>query len=705
MSEKITALKVDGMTCTSCAQTVYKHLEKEGMTHIQVNFATGEVSFENAKQIKDEQIIDGINRIGYKVINELEQGRPKFLHSLDHKFYFCLVFSLPLILHMFLDWPLLHHPVFQLLVSLPVYFVGLTFFGRSAWHSIENKVPNMDVLIFMGAISSLTYSLTGTILYAGTPLVHKYLFYETGTSIITLVLLGNLLEKYAVKRTTKEITALQQLKVTEARLVYEVNGKEKIYPIPYENIKTDDILLVNTGDSIPIDGEIIKGTGHVDESMLTGESLPVNKNKGEAVIGGTILYDGNLYIKATATHKNAVLSQIIELVKKAQADKPAMQKLADRISAIFVPLVLGIALLTFLVNITLAGTDMQDALMRAVAVLVISCPCAMGLATPTAVMVGIGKAAKNGILVKQASALEMLAKSKKMAFDKTGTLTTGKFTFSINLHGQANEASVKNILYQLEKHSSHPIARSVTSNQSWNTAPMHFIEIKEHKGRGMEGKCDNGDHYLLNTTRVAGGVQLISGDLFLMKNEEMLATISLHDEVKPGVKEGIQYLHKQDLQTIILSGDNENKCRQVAAVTGIEKVYAGKLPAEKFNLIQTWIKESTTAMIGDGINDAPALSKAHVAVSFSNATDIAKQSAQLILINDDFNTFTRAHIIARQTYRTIRQNLFWAFFYNVLAIPLAAAGFLHPMIAAGSMALSDIVVIGNSIRLRYTRIK
>ena len=706
MLENIKELKVDGMTCANCALTVQNHLEKEGMTHIQVNFATGEVSFENPKQLADEQIEAGINNLGYHVVHEDGlQKKTWLLHSLENKFYFCLLFSIPLLMHMFVSWHWLHQPINQLLLSLPVYVVGLSFFGRSAWHSIKNKVPNMDVLIFTGALSALVYSLAGTFLYYGSAEAHQYLFYETGTSIITLVLFGNLLEKYAVKRTTKEIIALQQLKVSTAKLIFEVNGKEKIYDIAYEDIKTGDVLLVNSGEQIPIDGEITQGQGHINEAMITGESLPVGKQKGEQVIGGTLLHDGTLYIKATATHKTAVLAQIIALVKQAQANKPAVQKLADRISAVFVPVVLAIALLTFIVNITFAQADMQHSLMRAVAVLVISCPCAMGLATPTAVMVGIGKAAKNGILIKQAAALEILAKSKQIFFDKTGTLTTGHFNFEFTLHDQADEKTVKNIIYNLEKHSAHPIAKSILRKHNWYTENITFNQVTELKSRGLEAVTPEGNKYLLSTTRVAGGFQLIAGDLFLMKNDVLLATITMQDEAKKGVKEGIAYLHKQGINTALLSGDHEAKCRTLAAQSGITEVHAGKLPAEKFSLIAHAVKYQTTAMVGDGINDAPALSKAHVAVSFSNATDIAKQSAQLLLINEGFDTFTKAHIISAQTYRTIKQNLFWAFFYNVLAIPLAAAGFLHPMIAAGSMALSDIVVIGNSIRLRYTRIK
>lgn len=705
MTQKLTELKVDGMTCANCAQSVRKRLEKEGMQHVDVNFATGDVVFENVNNIPLEQITISIDELGYQVVNDQKPAPKKWLGTLESKFYFSLVFSVPLLLHMFISWAPLHHPLVQLGLSLPVYVLGLYFFGKSGYHSLKNGLPNMDVLIFTGAASALAYSVAGTIMYYGTHVVHQYLFYETGTSIITLVLLGNLIEKHAVKRTTTEITALQKLKVEEARMVFTVNGKEKLFTIKYEDIKVGDVLLVNTGDFIPIDGEVVKGFGQVDESMLTGESLPLNKQTGSAVVGGTLLMEGTLYLKATATHKHTVLSNIIEMVKKAQSDKPAIQKLADRISGIFVPVVLGLALLTWLGNYWLFDMDMGTSVMRAVAVLVISCPCAMGLATPTAVMVGIGKAARNGIYVKQASAMELLASAKRIVFDKTGTITTGQFTFDINIHDKHSEQEIKNIIYNLEKHSSHPIAKSVLNHKDWFTHTINFTSVEERKGVGMFATTESNEQYQLSTTRMPGGVSLINGDLFLMINHTLAATVQLQDELKSGVVEGIQYLKALKVNTLVLSGDHEAKCKMVAQQSGIEEWLSGQMPADKLKLIGEYAATENTTMVGDGINDAPALNKATVAVSFSNASDIARQSAQIVLMKEGFETFHQAHIISRQTYRTIKQNLFWAFFYNVIAIPLAAAGFLHPMIAAASMAFSDVVVIGNSIRLRFTRLK
>ena len=607
---------------------------------------------------------------------------------------------------MFIPWWFLHDPIFQLIASLPVYFIGLTFFGRSAFHSVKNGVPNMDVLIFVGSFSAFVYSLSGLFLFFGTHDIHNYLFFETGTTIITLVLLGNLMEKNAVKRTTNEMNELNKLRNIKARKIHlDKDGKEHLDEINYDEIKIDDMLLVNTGDQIPIDGIIINGEGAVDEAMITGESKAVYKITNDTIIGGTVLTDGNIRIKATANSKTSVLSGIIEMVKTAQADKPSVQKLADKISVIFVPVVLSIALIAFCINYFIVDLTLSISIMRAIAVLVISCPCAMGLATPTAVMVGIGKAARNGILIKQASVLENFSKINSIIFDKTGTLTTGNFSVSIVFHDHHSEDEIKNILYNLEMHSSHPIAKSIIKNTSWLTSKINFIQVIEQKGKGLTAKDTDNNTYELSTTNISGKVQLLSGDIFLMLNDNLLATFNLTDELKEGTQEGITYFNNKNIDTVLLSGDTDAKCKIVTEQTGIKKYVASQLPHQKLALITELSKSKHLAMVGDGINDAPALSKAAVAVSFSNASEIAKQSAQIILIKNDFRTLSFAHIISLQTYRTIKQNLFWAFFYNIIAIPLAAMGFLSPMLAALSMAFSDVVVIGNSIRLRFTKLK
>ena len=608
---------------------------------------------------------------------------------------------------MFIPWSVLHNPWFQLIASLPVYVIGFLFFGRSAFHSIKNGVPNMDVLIFIGSLSAFAYSVAGMIMYYGTHEIHQYLFFETGTTIITLVLFGNLLEKNSIKSTTKEMNELNKLRQIKAAIITtDTNGMEHISEKNYDEIKVGDVIRINSGDQIPIDGIVIKGEGSVDEAMITGESIPVFKLLNENVIGGTILVDGNIRIKSTSTSKTSVLAGIIEMVKTAQADKPPVQKLADQVSTIFVPAVLIISLAAFFINHFVFDISISESVMRAVAVLVISCPCAMGLATPTAVMVGIGKAARNGIMVKKASALESFSKINAIAFDKTGTLTSGNFTLEIvfkELH--FTETDVKNMLFNLELNSSHPIAKSVVKNTDWNKSTIQFSEVNEQKGKGLLAKDIDGNTYELGSTTIQGNIQLLSGDIFLMMNEKLIATFKLTDEIKSGTKETINYFKSRNIETVLLSGDKESKCKVVSDETGIGKYYAAQLPQQKLQKIDVLSASNKLAMVGDGINDAPALSKANVAVSFSNASEIARQSAQFIIIKNDFLALKYAHIISRQTYTTIKQNLFWAFFYNVVAIPLAAMGFLSPMLGALSMAFSDLVVIGNSIRLRFTKLK
>jgi len=703
--KNLVSLQVEGMTCTNCAATVSKKLKKEGMDEIYVDFSSGEVSFINSSNKKLDEIVNDIHEIGYKVISDVPQKK-QFLSTIEAKFYFCLVFSIPLLLHMFINWHPLHNPWVQLILSLPVYTVGFLYFGRSAFHSLRGGVPNMDVLIFIGSLSAFVYSVVGIWFYAGIDLAGQYLFFETGTTIITLVLLGNLIEKNAVKKTTTEISALQKLKSENVKFVMLINNQQHLYDLPYDKVKIGDLLFAATGDKVPIDGVVKDGHAWIDESMITGESLPVSKQPGDSVIGGTIITEGSLTLCATSTSKSAVLTSIIEMVKKAQAAKPGIQKLADQISAVFVPVVLFIALLTWFINYFWIDQTLSESIMRMIAVLVISCPCAMGLATPTAVMVGIGKAGKHGIIIKSAAALETFARITSIIMDKTGTITDGNFSVqSFTSDRQIDDAIYKKIIYEMEQSSSHPIAKSIIKlYPKWNDTAYPITDIKEIKGHGMTGKDLTGNLWQLGSAKL-GDATGYAGNLFLFKNKICVASLTISDTAKTGAKDVVTYFKKNQINTVLLSGDNAQKCEQIGIDTGIQTIHSSKLPDEKLSIIQELVATEKVAMVGDGINDAPALNQAHVGVSFGGATDIAQQSAQILLMNQSIDTLRKAHIISKQTYLTIKQNLFWAFFYNVIAIPFAAAGFLHPMIAAASMALSDVVVIGNAIRLRYTKIK
>jgi Cu+-exporting ATPase len=606
---------------------------------------------------------------------------------------------------MVLPWGFLAEPLVQLFLSIPVYSIGLWYFGKSAFHSLKSGVPNMDVLIFMGAASALFYSVFGTFYFAGSHEVHNYLFYETGATIITLVLMGNVLEKRSVKKTTYALQGLVNLQVKTAKLIKEVDGYPHLVEVEVSSLKRDDILQVNEGDLIPIDAIILSGEVDCDESMLSGESLPVHRIAGNQVFGGTLLVSGNMKVRVNTPLKDTVLSQIIEMVKKAQTNKPNIQKLGDKVSAIFVPAVVIISMVTFCVSYFFLDLGSAQSMLRAVAVLVISCPCAMGLATPTAIMVGIGKAAKRGILIKGGDVLENFAKSNEIVFDKTGTLTSGQFTIQNCWFKPGYEEEAKARIFDLEKHSSHPIAKALVKEKNdWFQALYTFEKVNEEKGLGIEGKDANGNIWKLGSARY-NALTDTAYDLYLCRNNEMIAGLQMGDELKFGAKELITYFNDTGLETTLLSGDKEQKVEQLAHELGIKNYFAEQLPLQKLGIIEKKSGNKPLIMVGDGINDAPALSKVHVGVSFVKGSEIAIQAANLILMRKDLNALEEAHIISKQTYKTIKQNLFWAFFYNILCIPLAAAGFMHPMLGALSMAFSDVIVIGNSLLLGIKKVK
>ena len=688
-------LNVTGMHCNNCAISIHNLLAKKGLQNILVDFAGEEVKFSTENEATVPDIIKGIEQLGFKVVDDLALHSPKFYEKIENKFIFCLVFTVPLLLHMVLPWHFLQIPFLQLLLCLPVFIVGCLHFGRSAWGSVKNGVPNMDVLIFVGSSAAFIYSLVGTIEHLG----EQYEFYETCATIITLVLLGNVFEKRSVTQTTsavKDLVKIQQ--VTANRVI-----NDGIEVISAKEVVSGDILLVNQGDKIPVDGDVLSGEASVDESMLTGESVPVEKVKYDKVIGGTIIQHGNIKIMATKVGSNTVLSQIIDLMKKAQAAKPPVQRLGDKVASIFVPAVIFISLITFTITYFAVHTSMQTALMNAIAVLVISCPCAMGLATPTAVMVGLGRAAKNGILIKGGDTIEAVANTKFVVFDKTGTLTTGKFRINdIKVESDVDLETVRGIIMAIEERSNHPIAKSLVAELK--TLPQQkliLLKAAEEKGLGMRAKDVQGNNYFLGTAKATTDGEF---NLVLYKNQILLAQIAIDDEIKPDAATLIAQLKTLGIVPVLLSGDKKNRCLKVANVIGIKEVHAEKLPDEKLSVIDIYKQKGKTIMIGDGINDAPALTQADVGVSMNDASQVAIQSARVILLNTDLHSVVKFLQISKHTMLTIKQNLFWAFAYNIIAIPVAALGFLNPMVGAFAMAFSDVVVIGNSLRLKAKKI-
>lgn len=690
------------MNCTSCALTVSKYLQNKGMQDVQVSFATEELSFTLPAGKDSGQVLQGINELGYHVV--MPDERPDaiaFFNTLQFKFLFSLVFTAPLLLHMWVQWHWLHNPLVQLALATPVFLMGMWHFGRSAWRSLVNGIANMDVLITLGATAAYGYSLAGTLLRLGP----DYMFYETAAAIITLVFLGNLLEERSVKQTTTAISALARMQVTTARLLTgHDHGHEHIQEVDNQTLKPGDRILVNTGDKIPMDGTIYWGGGHINESMITGESAPVSKTERDKVIGGTILEEGTLKMFVTATGKDTVLSYIIALVKQAQGNKPPMQRLADRISAIFVPVVLSIALLTFLGWWLIGQVPAGTAIMRSIAVLVIACPCAMGLATPAAVMVGLGRAARKGILIKGAQTLEAFRNIRYVVFDKTGTLTTGKLQLGGFHYTGITEEAFKAVVYSLEKYSSHPIARSIVA--LWKgQGEIPLQQVREYKGKGMQAQDEEGNQWQLGSYVMAQ--QATSDDshnIYLLRNGQLAGWIDFIDELRPDAAQAIAQLKQAGIKPVLLSGDTLRKCNDLAQKIGIEEVYAEQTPEQKLQKIDELMRKAPVAMVGDGINDAPALAKATIGISLSDATQVAMQSANVVLLNNSLGSLPLALGLGKHTYLTIKQNLFWAFIYNVVAIPVAALGLLNPIVGAGVMGLSDVVLAVNSVRLRYKRV-
>lgn len=696
--------KVEGMTCSNCALSVTKYLEQEGMSDVKVNPISGAVSFNNpGSPLK--QLNNGIRSLGYRVVDETQTGNTSspFLSNHKQRFFFTLPFTAVLMLHMLDGWLHLHwlmDPWVQLMLCLPVFITGMYFFGRSAVKSIRSGVPNMNVLITIGAIASFVYSLTGAILQLGP----DYLFFETTATIITLVFLGNYLEDISIQSTQKSIKALtRSQKVMANMIAFNDQHEEQIFEIENTALRTGDLILIKTGEQVPTDCKILWGECAVNEALITGESTPLPKTKKDNLIGGSIVEEGIVRAQVTATGSDTVLAGIIKMVEEAQAEKPPLQKMADKISAVFVPVVVTLAVITFAMNYFIFDIEAGRALMRAVAVLVISCPCAMGLATPAAIAVGMGRSARSGILFRNASSLESFKKIQQIVFDKTGTLTTGAFTVS-RYESNIPEDEFKRILFSLEKFSAHPIGKSVA--KAWGgVPPIQWKQVEEMKGVGIRAEDMNGDLYLAGAAKAFPETITEHGhSLYVWKNGSLLGWVDVEDEIRPEAFKMIQRLHAAGIRTIMLSGDLQSKADAVAATLGIQEVIAEKSPKEKLEIIGNLNASAPTAMVGDGINDAPALAKATLGISLSDASQIALQHADVILVNHGLKNLPEALGLGRHTDLTIKQNLFWAFFYNVIAIPIAAFGYLSPSIAALAMGFSDIVLAINSARLYVKKV-
>ncbi len=697
--------KVQGMTCTNCALTINQYLEKEGLSDVKVNFIGGEVSFDLAENTSKDKLAKGIEDLGYQVVNEQHPtGKKRKTLFSNHlqRFLFCLPFTLVLMLHMFpVHFHFLVNPWIQLLICLPVYLVGMGFFGVSAIKSLRRGIPNMNVLIATGATAAFVYSLIGTLGNLGM----NYIFYETAATIITLVFLGEWIEHKSVATTQKELNKLaRSQKVMANMIAFDGDHKELIFPVENKDLHVGDLVLIKTGEQVPVDCKILWGEAQLNEALLTGESTPVTKQKKDSLIGGSLVIEGTVKAQVTATGKDTILSNILNLVKQAQSEKPPIQQLADKISAVFVPAVLGIAALSFLLNFYAFDVKFTESMMRSIAVLVISCPCAMGLATPAAIAVGLGRATRNGILFRNAKSLELFKDIKTVIFDKTGTLTHGNFSLQSFQSMNMPEVDFKKIVYSLEKYSNHPVAKAITNN--WKTThTITWKTIGEIKGIGMKATDLAGNVYMLGSYKMAAHLTKEDNHTaYLLKNDVWVGWFDMEDVVREEAKQVVKYLHSKNIKTVLLSGDSLKRSSKVAEALGITEVHADKSPEEKLLFVEALNNQSPVAMVGDGINDAPALAKATIGISMSEATQLAMQTAQVVLVNNGIQNLPLALGLGKHTFITIRENLFWAFIYNVVAIPVAALGFLQPGFAALAMGFSDVVLAANSIRLKYKKV-
>ncbi|MEI6131608.1 MAG: heavy metal translocating P-type ATPase [Bacillota bacterium] len=728
---KKTTISISGMTCAACSARIEKKLQKmDGTSNAGVNLTTEKATLEyDPAKLKLDDILKAIQGLGYGAVQAAEENRDKEkaarekeISGLRLSLIISALLTSPLLFAMILgllkiDNPTLnnlHNPIFQLIIATPVQFVIGFRFYKQAFYALRSKSANMDVLIVMGTSAAYFYSMYNAFFQTVEVGMMKDLYFEAAAIIITLILLGKYFEAVAKGKTSDAIKKLIGLQPKTARVIRE--GEE--LDIPIDHVVLEDIVVVRPGERVPVDGTIIEGTSSVDESMLTGESMPVDKKAGDLVIGATINKYGMLKFRATKVGLDTVLSQIIKMIEDAQGTKAPIQKIADKVSGIFVPIVILIALATFAITL-LITKNLNSAMISAVSVLVIACPCALGLATPTAIMVGTGKGAENGILIKGGEHLETAYKINAVLFDKTGTITNGTPVVTDVLTLGAFDASeIVRLAAIAEKASEHPLGVAIyeKGKAAAGTGLLDATEFEIVPGKGVVAEVE-GKKLLVGTRKMMSelGIEIdVLAEENLQAFENLGKTamlfacdgkiegiIAVADTVKETSKAAIAELVDMGIEVYMITGDNYRTARAIAEQVGVTNILAEVMPEHKADEVKKLqALGKVVAMVGDGINDAPALTVADIGMAIGTGTDIAIEAADITLMRGDLRTIPAAIRLSKKTIQKIKQNLFWAFIYNIIGILIAALGFLNPIIAGGAMAFSSVSVVTNSLSLK-----
>ncbi|KGP72550.1 heavy metal translocating P-type ATPase [Pontibacillus yanchengensis] len=719
-------LDVYGMTCAACSTRIEKVLNKmEGIQQASVNLTNETAQIDYQPGMVDlDQMINKIQKLGYDAEQradreEKSSQKEKELKRKQIKLGISALLSLPLLYTMIghlagLPVPaLLMNPWVQMAFATPIQFVIGWQFYEGAYKNLKNKTANMDVLVALGTSAAYFYSLAEAIQTLFKEDFEPHLYFETSAILITLILLGKYFEAIAKGRTTQAISSLLNLQAKEATVVR--NGEEQ--QVPVDQVQVGDTIIVRPGEKVPVDGEVTKGNSSVDESMITGESIPVEKVAGEQVIGSTINKNGTIYMEAKKVGKDTALANIVKVVEEAQGSKAPIQRMADVISGYFVPIVVGIALVTFVIWITIVSPgNLATSLEATIAVLVIACPCALGLATPTSIMVGTGKAAEQGILFKGGEYLEATHKIDTMVFDKTGTITKGEPEVT-DFEGNT---SILSYVGSAEKSSEHPLAQAIVSYvQDQGVSMSEPSNFEAIPGHGIQATVD-GSELLIGTRRLLSqhNVEYSKYEAIMEAWEQegktaMLISvdgnlegiIAVADTVKETALQALGQLRDQGIELVMLTGDNERTANAIAKQVGIDRVFAEVIPEQKADKIkELQAQEKRVAMVGDGINDAPALATADIGIAIGTGTDVAIEAADVTILAGDLSLLPKAIQLSGMTMKNIRQNLFWALAYNSAGIPVAAVGLLAPWIAGAAMAFSSVSVVSNSLRLKRVKL-